>query len=481
MRAVVRLVGVLSLAAALAACEGGAGGARNKAGGAHEARVLRLADTGSTLQLSPGAQFFVSRVGTVSQGQLQVEVVHGVGKFAPDAERQQVRAVAAGKVDLGWAGARAFDTMGVRDLQALQAPMLIDSYPLARAVVSSDVADAMLRSVQPLGVRGLGLLVNGLRKPIAVARPFTGPASWRGTTFATFGSQVQESSIRALGARPVVTFGPPLDAALDDHTVQGYEKNLFVYVTNGMMVRAPYVTVNVNLWPELDVLVAHPATLASLDDQQRGWLDQAIRDTTRFSFGRASGDAALMRKLCAAGARVAVASSADLAALRRAFAVVYADIRRYPPTRRAVARIEAMKRRLGPQPSVKVPAGCTGVAPRVQTLPASAGARFAGAYRWTITRADARAKGGEQVSDYPITANMVLHPDGTWRLGSDDPQTGTYTATAHLLRFVWPRWRSTLLFRVHADRDGTLHLTAVPPMDPGDKFIWSVHPWRRIR
>jgi TRAP-type C4-dicarboxylate transport system substrate-binding protein len=480
VRTAVRLVSVAAVAGLLASCAGLATGPRNKAGGAHEARVLRLADTGSTLAFTPSVEYFVSRVAELSHGQLRVDVVHRWGQFEPDAERQEVRAVAAGKVDLGWVGARVFDTMGVNDLQALQAPMLIDSYPLAKAVVTSDVADVMLKSVAPLGVQGIGMLVNGLRKPIATHKPFTGPASWHGATFATYGSQVQSASIRALGARPVVKYGPPLNLALADRTVQGFEKSLFIYVNNAMTVRAPYVTINVNLWPELDMLVAHPGSLSSLDDQQRGWLRQASGEATRRSFHVGDDDATLLRELCDSGSRVAVASPADLAALRQAFAPVYAAIERNPTTRSAVARIEALKGRLGPQPSMRVPAGCTGEAPRVQALPASARARFAGTYRWTLTRADASANGDATVSDYPITVNMVLGRDGSWRLDTGQQETGTYTATANMLRFVWPRVVGTLVFRVRADPDGTLHLTAVPPMDPGDKFVWSLHPWRRI-
>ena len=36
--------------------------------------------------------------------------------------------VEAGKADLGWAGSRAFDSVGVPSFDALHAPLLIDSY-----------------------------------------------------------------------------------------------------------------------------------------------------------------------------------------------------------------------------------------------------------------------------------------------------------------------------------------------------------------
>ena len=44
--------------------------------------------------------------------------------------RLLIHAVASGKADLGWAGARIFDAVGIRDFNPLQAPMLVDSYEL---------------------------------------------------------------------------------------------------------------------------------------------------------------------------------------------------------------------------------------------------------------------------------------------------------------------------------------------------------------
>ena len=122
-----------------------------------------------------------------------------MGGFADDAEQQVVRAVAAGKADLGWAGARVFDTMGVSSFQALQAPMLIDSYALEQAVAASDTPGQMLQGLTKVGVRGLGVLGDGLRKPIAVKQPMLGAADWRGITFGTVKSHARPRRSRPSG------------------------------------------------------------------------------------------------------------------------------------------------------------------------------------------------------------------------------------------------------------------------------------------
>ena len=296
--------------------------------------------------------------------------------LAADAEQQVVRAVAAGKVDLGWAGARVFDTMGVTSFQALQAPMLIDSYALEQAVIAGDMPGQMLQGLDKVGVRGLGVLADGLRKPIAVKQPLLGAADWRGITFGTFKSQGQAQAIRSLGATPMEVFGRSRNEALSDGKLQGFELNLLVYERDGLAHRAPYVTANVNLWPQMDVLFANPGRLAALTGQQRGWLQQAAQDAAGRSVGLADRDAQSLRNTCQSGARFANASQADLAALRKAFAPVYASLEQDPQTKAFIEQIQALKRSTPAGAPLAIPAGCTGKAPE-HAAAAADGARRA--------------------------------------------------------------------------------------------------------
>ena len=79
--------------------------------------------------------------------------------------------VKAGKADLGWAGSRAFDSVGVPAFDALHAPLLIDSYALEQRVLQSPLVGDMLDGLKPLGVIGLGILPGPLRKPLGVSPP----------------------------------------------------------------------------------------------------------------------------------------------------------------------------------------------------------------------------------------------------------------------------------------------------------------------
>jgi TRAP-type C4-dicarboxylate transport system substrate-binding protein len=349
----------LALAAAVAAgCSAPAGG--DKAGGpAAGALVLRMASTPSDLSDALSVAVFVRRVRALSGGAVQVQVMNQWGGYAPSDEAQVVHAVANGQVDLGWAGSEVFDTIGTPGLRALSAPMLIDSYPVENAVLKSTLPARMLAGLSRVHVAGLAVLGDALRHPIAVRRPLLAPADWRGLSFGTYRSGVQEQAIRALGAIPVVASGLYRTHDLATGAIQGFELDVQRYVHDVPVPSARYVTANVALWPLFDVLFANPARLASLTAQQRGWLQRAAADAAMTSVTLVSSqNGRYIRRACAMGARFAMATPADLAALRRALSVVYRSLDRDPQTRADIGQIQLLKKKTPPGPVLAIPPGC---------------------------------------------------------------------------------------------------------------------------
>jgi TRAP-type transport system periplasmic protein len=481
----------VALAVIAAVVAGGCSGdgAGDKAGGSGEPVVLRMANTASNLEYFPAITHFIGRVKERSGGNIRIEVVDEWGKFAADAEQQVVRAVATGEVDLGHAGTRVLDTMGVTSFQALQAPMLIDSYALQRAVLEGDIPHEMLQGLDRVGVAGLGVLGGGLSKPIAVKRPLLGSADWRGIAFGTYKSEVQTQAIRSLGATPMEAFGISRDQALQAGKLQAFELNLLTYGLNVMEDDAPYVTANVNLWPWTDVLFANPGRLAALTGQQRGWLQQAAADAAGRSVGLIDRDAQLLTLMCKSGARFANASEADLGGLRKAVAPVYAKLGDNSETKAFIERIQALKRSTPAGAALRIPAGCTGKAPARPTGDTrTAPADLNGIYRWTITKEDVVAsktedKSPEHLATFPWIFTMTLD-DGKWTLShreAGQPYTDgadTYTLKGDRLSFTWDG--NVLIFTVAVDGKGNLHLRPVQPMNAGDQFVWTTHPWTKI-
>jgi TRAP-type transport system periplasmic protein len=472
-------VALAVIAAVVAGGCGGGGAAGDKAGGAGEPAVLRMANAYGDLDVVPAVQDFVSRVKERSGGNLRIQVASTWGDYADDAEQQVVRAVAAGKTDLGWAGARAFDAMGVSSFQALQAPMLIDSYALEQAVTASDMPGQMLQGLTKVGVRGLGVLGDGLRKPIAVKHPLLGVGDWRGITFGTLKSAGQAQAIRSLGATPMEVFRRSRNEALKDGRLQGLEMDLLVYERSALAQPAPYVTANVTLWPQMDVLFANPGRLTRLTEQQRGWLQQAAQDATGRPAALADRDAQSVKVACQSGTRFANASRTDLASLRKAFAPVYASLEQDPQTKAFIQRIRALKRSTPAAAPLAIPAGCTGKAPEQPAgNTGTAPADLNGTYRYLLTKEDARKAGDPELDAFPQVTTVKLR-DGQVD-GGCFGQGATYSVSGDRITFNSPESGYSTTFTFAVDGKGNLHLTPVPPMDKGDAFQCSYKAWTKI-
>jgi TRAP-type C4-dicarboxylate transport system substrate-binding protein len=332
-----------------------------KVGASDAPIVLRMANAyGDLGRQLPGVRHFVDRVHELSDGAITITVAHSYGDFAPDVEQRIVSHVAAGNMDLAWVGTRVLDTMGVKSFQALTAPMLVDSYALQDAIIESGMTNEMLPSLDDVGVVGLGVLADGLRKPIGVDGPIVGPADWEGIGFGTYKSDGQEQAIRALGATPALVFGPNREAAFADRTIDGFEFGLVGYNDPKWIDPAPYVTSNVNLWPQMDLLIANPARLEALTSQEREWLQKAADDAAGRSADIVDTEAEAMAAACDAGARFAEASEADLAALDESFAPVYASLEQDAETKAFIKQIRALSASIPAEPDPVIPAGCSG-------------------------------------------------------------------------------------------------------------------------
>lgn len=344
------IVAALGCGAALAAERGGAS--------PRAATVtLTFANSDGEFDAIPEVKRFVDRAKTLSGGQLQLNVIGEWGQGKPRYERTVVRDVQRGKADLAWVGVRVLDTFGVKSFQALQAPMLIDSYPLQRAVLRSEMPARMLADLEPIGLVGLSLVANELRHPFATKAPLAKPADFKGKRIRVYASDVQTRTMRALGARPSYEGWADVHGALITGELQGMESDLANYVHNGYESDVPFATVNVTLWPRTIALVANAKAFAALSSEQQDWLRQAAADATDYSLKLPNTDQKKLNAACRLGARAVMATPADLAALTKALAPVYTTIERDANTKSFVHAIRALKRKTPARP-LTVPAGC---------------------------------------------------------------------------------------------------------------------------
>src|SRR3954453_3634007 len=158
----------------LAAC--GSGGS-DKAGGNTERVTLRIA---ANKERDFFATLFADEVRGLSKGRMRVEFIAGNGDNDPaDASVRRAEQVRDGRYDLGLIDAPAWDELGLRSLEPLQAPFLIDDPSLFKAVLDGPLADRMLAGVRAQHVVGLSLMGLWLNHPVGDRGPLVTPADFR--------------------------------------------------------------------------------------------------------------------------------------------------------------------------------------------------------------------------------------------------------------------------------------------------------------
>src|SRR5262249_14803459 len=157
-------------------------------------------------------------------------------------------------------------------------------------------------------------------------------------------SRVGSAAPRALGATPVwFAGGDPIDG------FGGIEQPVSFIAGNRYDLVGRYLTANVALWARPLVVFANRKAFERLDAAERRALEQGapavVPAATRVIEATERADTATVCARRHVG--FVTASAADLAALRRAVAPVYDDLRRDPLARRFLATVEAIRRRLG--------------------------------------------------------------------------------------------------------------------------------------
>jgi TRAP-type C4-dicarboxylate transport system substrate-binding protein len=480
-------IAVPVLAAALALALGGClGSESDKAGGAqHRKPVVLTMANGNGLPLELEA--FAAAVARLSNKTVRIEFKNNWRQGSPSYETEVIGDVEAGKADLGWAGSRAFDSVGVPTFDALHAPLLIDSYALEQRVLQSPLVDDMLDGLKPLGVIGLGVLPGPLKKPLGVS-PLIRPEDYRGKTLGISRSRVARQTLRALGASAKdVPSGGKIDG-LDgvEQQVSGIEGNHYDDV-------AKNITANVNLWPRPQVLFMNKKAFAALSDTQRDALraaaHHALPATMAYDRKEERDETAI---LCRRKPTFLTASDSDLAALRRAVMPVYDRLERDAVTKSAIEQIRTMR---SGAPSTPDAPRCSNA--RSTTSPAGKATPIDGVYRMTTTRKEslkihgADPGGGlsenygrwrfvldrgrvyytqasEGKSRWTKAVYTVLGHTMTWRITDSGGQgpSGAKERIGEVYAWGWSRYRDQL----------TLTPVAGKISPPG----FRVKPWRRI-
>jgi TRAP-type transport system periplasmic protein len=481
-RGLIRVVGLTLVLVVLAGC-GGSGA--DKAGGAsgQQPRILTMANAAGD---SGELDRFVSEVARLSGGTIRIQVQNRWRLGQVKYETGLIKDVASGKADLGWAGSRAWDSVGVMGLRALHAPLLIDSYAVQERVVRSPLIGEMLAGLEPIGLVGLGVLPGPMRKPLGISKPLVAPADYDGLTIGVQQSLVADETMQALGARPMWF---PAGGKID--SFDGIEQQTTGIEGNRYDTVGKHLAANVNLWPRPLVIFTGKQVFDSLSPDQRNALRQAVANAIPAQTVALRGseqDAA--GNLCRRGLEFQTASPHDLAALRTAVQPVYDALAGDPQTKRFLAAIAATGKSV---PAESAPhCRATG---QTDGQAAAGSSQLDGVYHVTTTAKDLRATGvpaGDVIPENYGTWTYVFDR-GRFAFTQEDEQACTWGYGTFVVKGKQVEWKFTdgggtgpnnafnrpgefFVFGWSLYRE-TLTLTPVPGASPQN--FWA-KPWQRI-
>jgi TRAP-type C4-dicarboxylate transport system substrate-binding protein len=452
---------VLTAALAMGAAACGPGNLDKAGAPVPKPVILTLANDSGDLS---GPQPFADAVKEVSHGALQITIEGPSARLGDlDSETGLIRAVQAGKAQLGITGTQAFDTIAAGGLQALQAPFLINSYTLQRKVLDSDLPQKMLTALRPTGLVGVGLLPGVLARPFGLSRPLLSASDYRGVKIGMLPSVVATETFRALGATPVSS---PIA------TLVGVETDVFaadkVFDRPGASL-----TGNVIFWPWPGVIFMNRRAFESLTAGQQSELFRAaaVAQAKKIYLGD---DAGYLRDLCRRGTKVVTASPADLAGLRVAVQPVYRMLEANPSTKALIGQIASIRQAIGGSPDALTCAAALSTGQSNTTA-----GPLKGTWQVTYTKRELLAAGADPTLIYLSAENWgqftLKLRRGYWRLrliggdpgvpANDRLAYGTYVVTGDKILFhrhdhdylgsdtevwgpyIWSVYRDTLTFK----------------------------------
>jgi len=417
------------------------------------------------------AERFARTVATRSKGTVKVRIVYEAGRTTqntPTREKEAnlVRMVRTGKTQLAIVPNRAFQAQGITSFQALQTPFLITTDSQMARATTGRIANTLMSGLPTIGLQGLGLVPEGLRRPFGFSKPLVTPADFRGIKIRAIYSKATYDLIRALGATPIDLNGSDFDAAVEKGVVKGAESSFGIAVDG--LPAASYTVGNIAFFPKVDALVVNAKALAGLTTAQQAILRNAAADARAATLSTTSERKAAAAYCRTGNGTIVHAPSSSLQSLRSKVAAVIVRLRKDPLTRNLIDSID------------KLPSQASSIAACTPKADATAGPSAtvtslipAGTYRKKVTEAALLAAGAspKQARENVGTWTLKTTADGrqTVSIVSPHPEWTT-TCDSAMMRLA----RGLVVIDTYGSKCGGSVSVAWKPATGGIEFVRSV-------
>jgi C4-dicarboxylate-binding protein DctP len=260
------------------------------------------------------ADYFAQRVAELTRNAVRVEVYPNSTLYK---DRDEMEALQLGAVQMLAPSLAKLGPLGIKEFEVFDLPYVFDSVSMLHRVTQGNIGIALLKKLEPKGIKGLAFWDNGF-KSFSANRPLKTPEDFNDLKMRIQSSKVIESQMRALGAQPVVTAFSDVYMALKTGVVDGTENPHSNFYTQRMFEVQKHMTITEHGYLGY-VVIANKRFWDSLPRGIRNHLTQAMNEATEYAnrIAQEENDKALARIIETGKTKVYVPTSAERLALKR--------------------------------------------------------------------------------------------------------------------------------------------------------------------
>lgn len=311
-------------------------------------------------------QAFLDRLDELSEGSIAVDMQENwTGDGGSSAEEALTLAVAAGDVDIAWVTVRSLTALGVKGIDSLEAPLLIQTSEQARDVATGVAGELVSKQLQQADVEALSIFPGPMQYLVSSGAPIMDVADWAGKTVQfTPGdndASVIAEAITSLGGTPVSDGQDPV-ADVVNGTVQVALASPSDLIAGGATAAGPFMNSSFPVFPVMEMVIINRDVLDRLSTRQHGFIEGAVERAQDLSM--AEPDLATpVTEACAAGILFGVSTPDQVAALQAAVQPIQDALAKDKDEAKLLEAVQdAVKRNVG-SGALPVPSTCYWVAP----------------------------------------------------------------------------------------------------------------------
>lgn len=232
-----------------------------------------------------GMEIFAAKVGEKTDGRVKVEV-YGDRQLGDD--KELLEGIQIGLIDGALVSSATLPlVLGTAAFDALQLPFTVSSYAQLSDVLTSELGDRLLETLDEKSIKGVGFVEAGQRHFLTTGDAVTSTADFAGLKTRIVPIPLHKATWEGIGVSPIGMAYGEVYSALETRTIDAVEINLSSVQAESLYDSAKNVTLTGHyFWP--GVLMLSDAAWQKIPEGDRAAVEAAGKEATAEAYALAA-------------------------------------------------------------------------------------------------------------------------------------------------------------------------------------------------